>query len=89
MPDNILTLIPHPLVTEYEGGIAIRHNERSRFANLRWQAGKIVHEHRCYRDNGMTSPFNERVTLFYLLGYGDNRDEAVAMAKKKMGNGGQ
>lgn len=65
-------------------GYAIRFCPGPR-ANLRYQAGRIVHEHRNYMGPGMTSPFIEHVTLFWLLGHGETREEAVTMAQQRNG----
>lgn len=69
-------------VNEYESGLVIRFCEASRFEFLRWQAGQFVSEHRAYQDLGMFTPFNQRVSLFWLLGYGSTRGEAIEMALK-------
>lgn len=70
-PENII---------EFDGGYEIRH-VAGKNALLRWQAGKIITEHREYRDPGMWTEFNQRVTLFHLLGHGSTRAEAIAMAR--------
>ena len=56
---------------------------------LNWQAGILKSEHRFIRASGAGDPFDGRVTLFYLLGYGTTQDEAVEMAARKLNGRGR
>lgn len=68
-------------------GFAVRFCKGPR-ADLSWQAGLIRAEYRDYRDPGMESPFQGRVTLFYLLGHGATQLDALSMARHNWDNGG-
>lgn len=68
---------------EDASGFSIRFCPGPR-ANLRYQAGDIVHESRDYIGPGMATRFMDYVTLFHLRGHGETREEAIAMAE----NGG-
>lgn len=82
--DSSISLAARATVTEYEDGFAIKFNEETRHGFLRWQAGKLVSEFRAYRDPGMSRVgFRGTVSLFFLLGYGATRDEALTMARRK------
>ncbi len=74
-----LRIVPK-LHVEREGHYEIRNIEGPRKC-LNWQVGVLLSENRHYRDPGMFAPFQASVTLFKLVGYGETRSEAIAMAK--------
>lgn len=73
-------------VCDYEAGFSLRFCKGPRPV-LNWQAGLLENEYRNYRGPGMVEPFQANVSLFRLCGWGQSREEAVAMAKQNQRNG--